>query len=307
MQQPPNPNSLYPQFQQQWQQQPNYSQPQTYYPPQQPYPPQQNPPLKQPQDRPQQPPVRPSPLLSRITWLLIGVAIGLVFGLVLGSSFEKSTPTTLSTATTQDAAQSTSQSQPTQALAQATPTPIPTIAPISLSGVGQQASKKFQLQQGLAIFKLTHNGSSNFIVQLLGSNGQNIDNLVNEIGLFNGSKAEGIQNAGTYVLDIQADGKWTVTIQQPRPTTAPYITSFHGKGQTATELFNMNSGLKTIQMTHDGTSNFIIDILDSNGNDVDNIVNEIGSFNGSKAEGIQNDGIYLFDIQADGNWTINIQ
>lgn len=207
--------------------------------------------------------------------------------------------------TTQDTAQPTSQS--TQAAAQATPTPMQTIAPISLSGVGQQASKKFQLQQGLAIFKLTHNGSSNFIVHLLESNGQDVDGLVNEIGSFDGSKAEGIQNAGTYVLDIQADGKWTVTIQQPRPTTAPYTTSFSGKGQAATQLFSMKNGLKTIKMTHDGTSNFIVHILDSNGNDVDGIVNEIGKFNGSKAEGIQDDGVYLFDVQADGNWTINIQ
>jgi hypothetical protein len=198
--------------------------------------------------------------------------------------------------------------QPTNPPAtQVAPTPIPTIAPISLSGVGQQASHKFQLQQGLAIFKLTHNGSANFIVQLLDSNGKTIDYVVNEIGSFDGSKAEGIQNAGTYILDIQADGNWTVTIQQPRPTTAPSTTSFRGKGQVATQLFRMRSGLKTIKMTHDGTANFIVQILDNNGNAVDYIVNEIGKFNGSKAEGIQNDGIYLFDIQADGNWTISIQ
>src|SRR5512135_309927 len=99
----------------------------------------------------------------------------------------------------------------------------------------------------------------------------------------------GIQNAGTYILDIQADGKWTVTIQQPRPTTAPSTTSFSGKGQTATQLFSLQSGLKIIKMTHDGTSNFIVHILDSNGNEVDYLVNEIGKFDGSKAEGIQDD------------------
>ena len=138
-------------------------------------------------------------------------------------------------------------------------------------------------------------------------NGENTHTSRGKISSFNGSKAEGINNAGAYILDIQADGKWTVTIQQPRPTTAPNTTNFHGKGQAATQLFSMQSGLKTIKMTHDGTSNFIVHILDSNGNVVDDIVNEIGKFNGSKAEGIQNDGIYLFDVQADGNWTISIQ
>src|SRR5207248_2546315 len=111
---------------------------------------------------------------------------------------QASTTTTTGEATTNS-------SQPTDA-PQATPTPIPTLAPISLSGLGQQASNTFQLQQGLALFKMTHNGASNFIVQLLDSNGQDVDGLVNEIGSFHGSKAEGIQADGVYLFDVQADG-----------------------------------------------------------------------------------------------------
>lgn len=193
-----------------------------------------------------------------------------------------------------------------QATEWAATTPLPTNASLSLSGEGSQVTPKFQFQQGLTIFKFTHSGSLNFIVHLVDRNSQ-IDYLVNAIGSFDGSKAQGIKIAGSYYLDIQSDGKWTITIQQPRPTTAPYTTTLHGKGQAATQLFSMQSGLKTITMTHDGTSNFTVLLLDREGNVVEYMVNEIGKFNGSKAEAIQNDGIYLFDVQADGNWTISIQ
>lgn len=203
---------------------------------------------------------------------------------------------------TNEAQQATSEAQQaTQAV------PIPTNASLSFSGVGQQASHIIWFQHGLAIFTFTHDGTSNFIVQLKYTKSQIVYYLANAIGSFDGSKAEGITNAGAYVLDIQADGKWTVTIQQPRPTTAPYTTSFRGKGQVATELFSMQSGLKTIKMTHNGTSIFNVRLFDSQGNVVDYLTIGIGKLNGSKAEDIQNDGIYLFDVQADGNWTISIQ
>lgn len=88
-------------------------------------------------------------------------------------------------------------------------------APINLSGTGQTATEKFTLQSGLAVFKMTHSGSSNFIVVLLDSAGNEVDySLVNEIGAFNGSKAVQIPDSGEYLLDIQAGGAWTVTIEQ---------------------------------------------------------------------------------------------
>ncbi len=261
---------------------------------------------------PQYPPEQPAPKKTGSTLLLIlGIIAAVLILSCIGVSalistvaknVNTGTLTSTSNNTTTASSEDTNNSQPT-----AIPTPIPTLAPVALSGVGQQASNKFQLQEGLAIFKLTHTGSANFIVHLLDSNGQYVDDLVNEIGTFDGCKAEGIKNAGTYVLDIQAEGKWTVTILQPRQTTAPYTTSFSGKGQQATKLFSMKSGLKTKKLTHTGSANFIVHLLDSNGQYVDDLVNEIGTFHGSKAEGIQDDGIYLFDIQADGNWTITLE
>lgn len=87
--------------------------------------------------------------------------------------------------------------------------------PITLTGTGQTATNKFSLQEGLATFKMTHNGQSNFIVHLLDDQGNDdFGSLVNVIGSFSGSKALQIPASGQYLLDIQADGAWTVTITQ---------------------------------------------------------------------------------------------
>jgi len=179
--------------------------------------------------------------------------------------------------------------------------------PIILSGKSQQASDKFTLQKGLSIFKMTHDGSSNFAITLLDENGQRVALLVNEIGSFDGSKAERIKIEGTYVLDISADGNWVITIEQPRPSTAPEITSFSGKTQEVTQLFSLSKGLKTFKMKHSGDGNFAPILLDKDGNRIELLANEIGVFDGSKAVGIASSGIYVLDVSADGNWELVIE
>ncbi len=143
---------------------------------------------------------------------------------------------------------------------------------------------------------------------LLDGNGERVDLLVNEIGSFNGSKAVRIDSDGEFVLDITASGSWTVKIEQPRPKSAPGIPkTLSGKGQQASEFIDLDSGLKTFKMTHSGQSNFAVMLLDNEGHRVDLLVNEIGSFDGSKAIGVSSSGIYILDITADGDWTISIE
>jgi len=197
---------------------------------------------------------------------------------------------------------------PTPEATTPTPTPEPEPESIALSGTGQEATSKFSLENGLSIFRMTHDGDSNFAIWLLDDKGNNVDLLVNKIGEFDGSKAIGISNDGIYLLDISADGGWTITIEQPRPPTAPSVPkTLKGKGQQVSELFYLDKGLARFEMTHDGDSNFAIWLLDDEGNNVDLLVNKIGEFDGSKAVGISKGGIYLLDISADGNWEISIE
>lgn len=185
---------------------------------------------------------------------------------------------------------------------------VPEPSPIELSGTGQQASQKFTLENGLSVFKMTHTGRSNFIVNLMDSDGKNIELLANEIGTFDGAKAVGIVKKGEYLLDISADGKWTVKIEQPRPENADgKPRSFTGTGQQVSSFVQLEKGLSTFKLKHTGKSNYIVALMDKRGNTQELLVNEIGDFDGSKAVGIVKTGLYLLNISADGEWSIAVE
>jgi len=137
--------------------------------------------------------------------------------------------------------------------------------------IAPQVSAAVSLEEGLTIFRMSHDGASNFAIFLLNQEtGEQLDLLVNVIGSFDGAKAVGIEVAGNYVLDISADGNWTVTAEQPRPSSAPSAPqSFSGQGQSVSPAFTLEEGLATFRMTHDGTSNFAIFLLDANGQQVE--------------------------------------
>jgi hypothetical protein len=178
---------------------------------------------------------------------------------------------------------------------------------IALSGQGQEASEIFTLKKGLAIFNMKYSGTSNFIIWLLDSNGDKVGLLANEIGAFNGAQALEIPGPGDYILDVDADGPWTVDIAQPETQTAQGTpASFKGAGKQVSPFLMLKPGLTIFKMTHDGESNFIVTLLDSNGRLVELLTNVIGTFDGSKAVGIQKSGIYCLNIVADGEWNIEV-
>jgi len=79
-----------------------------------------------------------------------------------------------------------------------------------------------------------------------------------------------------------------------------------GFGQEASEKFVLEKGLVRFNLIYKGQHNFIVWLLDNNGKEVELLVNTVGYFNGSKAIGIDETGIYLLDILADEYWTIII-
>jgi len=71
------------------------------------------------------------------------------------------------------------------------------------------STAKFHLVPGLIEFTMTHSGTDNFIVWIYAQNGDK-DLIVNEIGSYSGRRALQIGATGTYTLDVQADGAWTI-------------------------------------------------------------------------------------------------
>jgi hypothetical protein len=177
-----------------------------------------------------------------------------------------------------------------------------------LNGKGRQASDKFNLDSGLVVFKVTNEGDSNFVMRLLDRNGKQIETLFNEIGPFNGERAFSIPNAGTCLLDVQSNGKWTAEARQPKATvgkSAPVNLAGHGV-QTSPSL-QLDKGLAVFKLNHNGESRFKVSLLDQDGRTVGYLVNTLGQFNGSKPLSIDKPGVYFLNVSADGDWSINVE
>ena len=179
---------------------------------------------------------------------------------------------------------------------------------IALFGHGRQASPFFNLDSALTVVRMQHDGQSNFAISLLDSQGKQVASLANVMGIFDGSSAIGVETPGTYILDIAADGNWTVNITQPAPVAQlePPI-ALSGSGIQASPFFNLAAGLVVVRMEHDGQSDFVVRLLDSLGNAISVLVDEAGPFDGSTAIGVPQTGTYMLDISADGNWTVEIE
>jgi hypothetical protein len=262
-------------------------------PPQQGQPPQWGPPGQQPQPGWGPPPQPPMPRPKRPWyfrwWAITGyVLVGL---LVLGSLVgEDPTPTVSPASTT------LANDDPGRGGGE----------PLPISGRGKTATKTFRVSDGMAIFRFQHQGSSNFIVGLLTSRGEEIDGLVNEIGTINGSTARGIE-AGRYLFNVEADGPWSIRIEQPRPGSGRGLpATARGRGHSVAGPFQATGAGVRFELRHRGESNFIVDVLDVDGQDIGNLTNEIGSFEGSTVGEVP-EGVFWLNVQADGSWTITMR
>jgi len=177
---------------------------------------------------------------------------------------------------------------------------------IDLAGRGDYASDNITLETGLALFVMTHTGQANFIVELLGRDGQMVALLANDIGGYEGSVPQGVTE-GEYVLSIQADGDWNLSILQPRPSsgTLPPLKQ-EGTGDYFIGPVQLSQGLARFELSHDGDANFIVTLMNRDGEWVDLLANEIGSYSGSKAVRVPYAGVYWLGIEADGAWTATV-
>ena len=202
--------------------------------------------------------------------------------------------------------------EPTPTSPPPSPTPAPQPVSLEFSGRGDEATQLFRLDTGLMRCNYTHVGESNFIVWLLDSQGNMVAGVANEIGSCEGSSAESIRSNGDYLLAVTADGDWTFRCEanapggQPSPRQPAAVAELSGYGDEATDFIHLESGLARWDYQHDGQSNFIVWLLDSQGNMVAGVANEIGSCEGSSADGVRSGGEFLLDVMADGNWTITL-
>jgi hypothetical protein len=186
----------------------------------------------------------------------------------------------------------------------AAPTEIPLaqFAPIELAGRGNAVPRFSIPEDAAAIATISHQGSANFAVWSVGSDGAEQDLLVNVIGNYAGTVLFDEQtDMHSVALRVDADGAWTITIK-------PVSEAFHwdqaatagGIGDDVVIVDPPTSGLKTVTIIHNGSANFAVWAYASSGTDL--LVNEIGPYSG---ESLLGDGTFLIEIAADGSWSIS--
>lgn len=152
-----------------------------------------------------------------------------------------------------------------------------------------------------AIVRLTHTGSSNFIVTSHDGAGNEIDLLVNEIGPYEGTRPLDFAAAElTERLEIQADGNWAVVVEPLSAARSIRVPAAKFSGQGDSVLVLSGSSPDTADISHLGESNFVVK---SYGRTSHLLVNEIGDYEGTVI--IPGDTAVL-EVVADGQWQIAI-
>lgn len=172
-----------------------------------------------------------------------------------------------------------------------------TFEPVTQQGSGDSV---IELPAGAGIVTASHNGSANFIVQVLdASNASTGDLLVNTIGAYSGTAAYGITAFSEGVrLQVTADGAWELTIA-PIASAPELAASGTGDG---VYLYDGAAGIATI--AHDGAANFIVQQHSEDFLAMPLLVNEIGAYSGSVPLSA---GPTVITVMADGSWTIALQ
>lgn len=183
------------------------------------------------------------------------------------------------------------------------------VKPILYTGNGDKVISNVNIPAGSYYAELTHNGKRNFISKLYyGEKSYDYFSLSNEIGacslqvaLYDNGNAA-INNG---MLEVKADGEWTIKI---KPVTGTTTTNIKGSGRIVTGLFTAKSSRVTVNLSHSGNRNFIAKVIKYNGTksyDYESLSNEIGNYSGQKVIQLTPGAQYYFYVIADGNWTID--
>ncbi|MCR8669553.1 TM2 domain-containing protein [Agrococcus sp. HG114] len=246
-------------------------------------------------------------------WVLLGVVVGAVNGATAGSRVPAALPE-VSQSAPEPAAEVEDAAEPAAPAEEPADEPAaPVEAPVddaaswaadtygTFDAVTQQGSGDsiIELPAGAGIVTASHNGSANFIVQVLdASNGMTGDLLVNTIGAYSGTAAYGITAFGEGArLQVTADGAWELTIA-PIASAPELAESGAGDG-----VFLYGGDAAAATLTHDGSANFIVQQHSDGFLAMGLLVNDIGAYSGTVPLGA---GPSVVTVMADGSWTISL-
>ena len=207
--------------------------------------------------------------------------------------------------------------------------------PQVFEGQGSAFTDRFDITNGILYLTATHQGGSEFAVQILTdwhlqsqsatgamhSGTGSPRGLVTSIetsGSYDGIRAHQVSPAqlfgltpGTYLMQVTADGAWKIELTQPvwNSGDAPPF-NWSGSGDDVKGPIDLGQGTRSVDITHQGSSNFVIELVKGDGTLAENLVNVTGPYDGSVEVKIHpiiglTPDIYGLIIKADGAWTVD--
>lgn len=84
-------------------------------------------------------------------------------------------------------------------------------------------------------------------------------------------------------------------------------TTINGSTDTGTDAIPLEKGFAVVESRYNGSSNFVVALQDSQGQMIDLLVNEIGTYSGKSFVWIEETGDYYFNINGNqGKWEIKV-
>ena len=244
----------------------------------------------------------------------------------------------------EDGSSGSAQSQGTQAVQPQELVPPPdTGARIAITasepqvfeGQGSAFTNRFDITDGILYLTATHQGGSDFEILILTdwhlqsqsatgalhSGTGSPRGLVTSIetsGSYDGIRAHQVSptqlfglTPGTYLMQVTADGAWKIELTQPvwDSGDAPPF-NWSGSGDDVKGPIDLSQGTRSLDITHEGSSSFVIDLVKADGTLAENLVNGTGPYDGSVEVKIHpiiglTPDIYGLIIKADGAWTVD--
>lgn len=219
-----------------------------------------------------------------------------------------------STASPTDATNERTATPTPEPTATATPerTPTATEAPArdgptyTFDGSGGGETDEFRIVGGFTTFDMAHNGESTFRVELIDADSGHVqERLANEDGTWEGLVPYYVPE-GDYLLEVTADGDWAVVVRQPRHTSEDAESPpFMGEDEFPNYLGPGEfEGSYRVHGEYEGSSEFVVWLLDADGREEDLLFDETGPFQGETT--MNHRGLGYIRVEATGSWLIDV-
>lgn len=207
--------------------------------------------------------------------------------------------------------------------------------PQVFEGQGSGFTNRFDITDGILYLTATHEGGSDFVVQILTDwhlqsqtatgalhsgtgSPRGLVTSIEKSGSYDGIRAHQVSptqlfglTPGTYLMKVTAGGAWKIELTQPAWDSgeAPPF-DWSGSGDDVKGPIDLGQGTRSVNITHAGSSDFVVELVNADGTLAENLVNVTGPYDGSVEVKIHpiiglTPDIYGLIIEADGAWTVD--